>query len=145
MMSGDHRENMLALWSTETYTLLVATTTSCGLMLDICWEPHIAYECVSCGCGPSLCFWLLEETSKDHVTLNVCKSISVVVYTAQYTDRYMRLKYLLLLKMEGRQNLPVSAILQSHDYLLVPTLVRYFVNIHVIAIPTPRACNTVGH
>ena len=81
MMSGDHQENMLALWSAETYMLLAATTTSCGLMLDICWEPYVAYECVSCGCGPSLCFWLLEETSKDHVTLNVRASVSVVVVT----------------------------------------------------------------
>lgn len=77
-MSGDHHENMLALWSTENYVLLAATTTSSGLTLDVSWDPHIAYECVSCGCGPSLCFWLLEETNKDHVTLNVCVSLSVV-------------------------------------------------------------------
>lgn len=141
---------MLALWSAETYTLLAATTTSCGLILDICWEPHVAYECVSCGCGPSLCFWLLEETSKDHVTLNVCASVSVVVDKVQHidTDRFMRLKYLLLLKMEEKQSLLVSVTLQNHDYLLVPTLVGSFYQFCQCSCnPYPQAishCGTLG-
>ena len=72
MMSGDHQENVLALWSTESYMLLAATTPPSGLTLDVSWDPYVAYECVSCGCGPSLCFWLLEETNKNNIILNVC-------------------------------------------------------------------------
>jgi len=75
MMSGDHQENMLAVWSTENYQLLAATITPSGPTLDITWDPHVAYECVSCGCGPSLCFWLLEEAIKDEMKLNVCETI----------------------------------------------------------------------
>jgi len=71
MMPGDYQESVLAVWSTENYQLLAATATHTGPILDITWDPHVAYECVSCGCGPSLCFWLVEETIKDEMKLNV--------------------------------------------------------------------------
>ena len=69
---GTFQENTLALWSSQDYSLLTASTLTSAVH-EVQWDPYTAYEFTAVGAKASISFWVVEEEMREgRYQMKVC-------------------------------------------------------------------------
>lgn len=70
--TGTFQENTLALWSSQDYSLLTASTLASAVH-EVQWDPYTAYEFTAVGAKASISFWVVEEEMREgRYQMKVC-------------------------------------------------------------------------